>query len=43
VDVLRFSLLGIGSTTVVLIEFACFMVFTFACLSLAVRTIDRVG
>ena len=43
VDVLRYSLLGIGSTTVVLIEFACFMAFTFICLSLAVRTIDRVG
>jgi ABC-2 type transport system permease protein len=43
VDVLRYSLLGIGSTTVVLVEFACFMAFTFICLSLAVRTIDRVG
>jgi ABC-2 type transport system permease protein len=43
VDVLRYSLLGIGSTTVVLAEFACFMAFTFVCLSLAVRTIDCVG
>lgn len=41
--VLRYSLLGIGSTTVGLVEFTCFMVFTFVCLSLAVRTIDRVG
>ncbi len=43
VDVLRYSLLGIGSTSVVLVEFVSFMVFTFICLSLAVRTIDRVG
>ena len=43
VDVLRFSLLGIGSATAALLEFAGFMVFTVLCLSLAVRTIDRAG
>jgi ABC-2 type transport system permease protein len=43
VDVLRFCLLGIGSTTTALLEFAAFMVFTVLCLSLAVRTIDRAG
>ncbi len=43
VDVLRFSLLGVGSATTALLEFGGFMVFTLACLSLAVRTIDRAG
>ena len=43
VDALRFSLLGIGSITVVLFECVSFMVFTLICLWLAVRTIDRVG
>ncbi|HJU05946.1 MAG TPA: ABC transporter permease, partial [Nitrospiraceae bacterium] len=43
VDVLRFSLLGIGSWTTALLEFVGFMVFTLICLSLAVRTIDRAG
>ena len=43
VDVLRFSLLGIGSVTLALLEFAWFMAFTLVCLSLAVRTIDRAG
>lgn len=43
VDVLRFSLLGIGSATLALLEFAWFMAFTLVCLSLAVRTIDRAG
>ena len=43
VDVIRFSLLGIGSGAVALLEFAGFMVFTVICLSLAVRTIDRAG
>lgn len=43
VDVLRFSLLGVGSLASALLEFAGFMAFTFLCLSLAVRTIDRAG
>lgn len=43
VDVIRFSLLGIGSGAVALLEFAGFMAFTVICLSLAVRTIDRAG
>ncbi len=43
VDVLRFSLLGIGSGATALVEFVGFMAFTLICLSLAVRTIDRAG
>jgi ABC-2 type transport system permease protein len=43
VDALRFSLLGIGSMTAALFEFAGFIVFTLICLSLAVRAIDRAG
>jgi ABC-type multidrug transport system permease subunit len=43
VDVLRFSLLGIGSTAAALIEFSAFMLFTVICLSWAVRVIDRAG
>jgi ABC-2 type transport system permease protein len=43
VDVLRFSLLGIGHPGTILVEFLGFMVFTLLCLSLAVRTIDRAG
>ena len=43
VDVLRFSLIGVGSAAVVLVEFVAFMVFTLACLSLAVKTIDKAG
>jgi ABC-2 type transport system permease protein len=43
VDVLRFSLLGIGSMAAALFEFAGFMVFTLICLSFAVRAIDRAG
>jgi ABC-2 type transport system permease protein len=43
VDVLRFSLLGVGSMTTALVELACFMAFTLICLSLAVRAIDRAG
>lgn len=43
VDVLRFSLVGVGSAATVLVEFVAFMVFTLACLSLAVRTIDKAG
>jgi ABC-2 type transport system permease protein len=41
VDVLRFSLLGLGSAPLVLIEGAAFSVFTAVTLALAVRTIDR--
>lgn len=43
VDVLRFSLLGIGSPFTVLLECAGFMGFTILCLTLAVRTINRAG
>ncbi len=43
VDVLRFSLLGVGSAATALLEFAGFMAFTVVCLSLAVRTIDNAG
>jgi ABC-2 type transport system permease protein len=43
VDVLRYSLLGIGSAAEALIEFATFMVFTVVCLSFAVRVVDRAG
>jgi ABC-2 type transport system permease protein len=40
VDLLRFSLLGIGAPAVVLMETAAFGVFAVACLAFAVRTID---
>jgi ABC-2 type transport system permease protein len=43
VDVLRFSLLGIGSGGTALLEFVGFTAFTLICLSLAVRTINRAG
>lgn len=43
VDVLRFTLLGIGSPVVALVECASFVIFTLVCLSLAVRAIDRAG
>lgn len=43
VDVLRFSLLGIGSGATALLEFVGFMAFTLICLSFAVRAIDRAG
>jgi len=43
VDVLRFTLLGIGPVTTVLMESAGFLVFTLICQTLAVRTIDRAG
>jgi ABC-2 type transport system permease protein len=43
VDVLRFTLLGVGSATTALLEFAAFLIFTFLSLSVAVRTIDRAG
>jgi ABC-2 type transport system permease protein len=41
VDLLRFSLLGIGVPTVVLMETAAFGVFAVACLAFAVRTINH--
>jgi ABC-2 type transport system permease protein len=40
-DMLRYSLLELGSATVVLIEAAAFAAFTLISLALAVRTIDR--
>lgn len=43
VDVLRFTLLGVGSATTALLEFGAFLAFIFLCLSLAVRTIERAG
>ena len=43
VDVLRFTLLGIGSASMALLEFGGFLLFTVLCLSLAVRTINRAG
>lgn len=43
VDVLRFTLLGIGSITMTLFEFTAFLVFTFVCLSFAVKAVDRAG
>ena len=43
VDVLRFSLQGVGSISTVLLEFAGFMIFSLICLSLAVKALDRAG
>jgi ABC-2 type transport system permease protein len=43
VDVLRFSLVGLGSAAAAMAEFVTFMAFTLVCLSLAVKTIDRAG
>jgi ABC-2 type transport system permease protein len=43
VDVLRFTLIGLGSFGAALLEFAGFMGFTLFCLSLSVRTINRAG
>jgi len=40
VDMLRFSLLGTGSATIVLLESAAFVVFTIIGLALAVRALD---
>ena len=40
VDMLRFSLLGTGSATIVLLESAAFVVFTIVGLALAVRALD---
>lgn len=41
VDVVRFSLLGAGSPTAILLEGIAFCIFTFVCLVFAVRAIDR--
>ncbi len=41
VDLLRFSLLGVGSTTTLLLEGAATVVFAMVCLALAVRALNR--
>jgi len=41
VDLLRFSLLGVGSPTTLLIEGAAVVVFAIICLTLAVRALNR--
>ena len=41
VDLLRFSLLGVGSTTTLLFEGAALVVFGLICLALAVRALNR--
>ena len=43
VDMLRFSLLGMGSLTVVMIECVGFIIFTLATLCLAIHSMDRAG
>lgn len=43
VDILRWSLLGIGSPAIAAVESACFLVFTLICLSLAVKTMGKAG
>lgn len=43
VDLLRFSLLGMGSSNVILLEALAFGVFTVTCLTVAVRALDRVA
>jgi ABC-2 type transport system permease protein len=43
VDMLRFSLLGVGSVGTILLECVGFLGFTLMCLWCAVRTIDRAG
>jgi hypothetical protein len=40
---LRYTLLGVGSTGVILLEGMGFLTFTLACWGWAVRTIDRAG
>ena len=40
VDMLRFSLLGTGAATIVLLESVAFVVFTIIGLGLAVRALD---
>jgi ABC-2 type transport system permease protein len=41
VDLLRFSLLGVGSATPLLLEGAATLIFALVCLSLAVRALNR--
>jgi ABC-2 type transport system permease protein len=43
VDMFRYTLLGVGSTGVILLEGMGFLTFTLACWGWAVRTIDRAG
>ena len=40
VDMLRFSLVGTGEATVVILESIAFVAFTIICLALAVRALD---
>ncbi|MGH8607420.1 MAG: ABC transporter permease [Gammaproteobacteria bacterium] len=41
VDLFRFSLLGIGTPSAILLEGAAFVLFTMVCLAFAVRALDR--
>ena len=43
VDVLRFTIQGVGSPSTILLEFTGFMIFSLICLSLAVKALDRAG
>jgi ABC-2 type transport system permease protein len=43
VDLLRFSLLGTGTTTILMLEAAAFTVFSAICLGFAVRALNRVA
>ncbi|HET6890046.1 MAG TPA: ABC transporter permease [Pyrinomonadaceae bacterium] len=43
VDLLRFSLLGVGSATPLLLEGAATIAFALVCLAFAVRTLNRAG
>ena len=43
VDLLRFSLLGVGSAGFLLLEGAAVVVFALVCLTLAVRALNRVA
>ena len=43
VDLLRFSLLGVGSATPLLLEGVATTAFALVCLALAVRTLNRAG
>ncbi|MGQ0560358.1 MAG: ABC transporter permease [Gemmatimonadota bacterium] len=43
VDVLRYTLLGIGNATKVLVEVVAFLAFTVLCLLLSTREINRAG
>lgn len=42
-DILRYCLLGIGQTSLILIETLAFSVFALICLAFAVRTMERAG